>query len=105
MKKELIFLTSIRKKSKRITMKVLKQIDTSNWTYKHTCVTCESELEAEKIDIKFHHHNGDQREPGYDSWSAKCPVCSSSFNIPTNKIPKAVQVEIKRGVSPNIISE
>jgi hypothetical protein len=80
-------------------MKVLKKPDT-NWSYKYTCTNCTAELEIEKTDIKNSHYPGDCRgEPAYDSWSTNCPICSKGISIPENAIPKAVQVEIKRGFS------
>ncbi len=75
-------------------MKVLKRPDTA-WSYKHTCSTCTAELEVEKSDVKFSSYPGDFREPGYETWSATCPICQHGFNIPVTAIPKAVQVEIK----------
>lgn len=75
-------------------MKILKRPDTA-WSLKHTCVNCTAELEVEKGDVKFHSHPGDFRDPGYETWSASCPICSANFDIPVTKIPKAVQVEIK----------
>lgn len=76
-------------------MKVIKKQDVSNWSHKHTCVNCESELEVESKDLRYSRVDGDPREPGYDSFTATCCVCSQSFSVPTNKIPKLVQVEVK----------
>lgn len=78
-------------------MKILKRPDTA-WSLKHTCSHCTAELEVEKGDVKHNSYPGDFREPGYETWSATCPICSVSFDIPVTKIPKAVQVEIKRGL-------
>jgi hypothetical protein len=78
-------------------MKIIKRPD-STWSYKHTCKQCTAELEVEKGDVKHHSYNGDQREPGYETWQATCPVCSSAFDIPINVIPKIVQIEIKNGL-------
>jgi hypothetical protein len=79
-------------------MKVIKKPDTA-WSYKHTCANCTAELEVEKSDVRYYHYDGDQREPGYETWSATCPICSTNFDIPANTLPKAVQVEIKKGLS------
>ncbi len=76
-------------------MKVLKKADVSNWSYKHTCSGCDSELQIEAADISYRYYDGDMREPGYDSYSTNCCVCSASINVPGNKIPKLLQVEIK----------
>lgn len=78
-------------------MKILKRPNTQ-WSYKHTCVKCDAELEVEKGDVKYHSYPGDFREPGYETWSANCPCCSASIDIPVSKIPKAVQIEIQRGL-------
>lgn len=75
-------------------MKILKRPDTQ-WSYKHTCSNCTAELEVEKSDVKHTSYPGDFREPGYETWSATCPICMVSFTIPESKLPKAVQVEIK----------
>jgi hypothetical protein len=76
-------------------MKVIKKVDVSDWTYKHTCSGCDSELEVEAKDICHQHYDGDVREPGYDKYSANCVVCSCSISIPAIKIPKLLQVEIQ----------
>jgi len=76
-------------------MKVLKQPDTT-WSMKHTCTHCTAELEVEKSDVKFTSYPGDFRDPGYDTWTATCPVCSNAFHIKEATIPKVVQIEIKK---------
>lgn len=76
-------------------MKVLKTTDTSKWSYKFTCGQCDSELEAERGDVKHEHYSGDFREPSYDSYSVSCPVCQRTQTVPTDKIPKALQIQIK----------
>lgn len=77
-------------------MKVIQMPNTS-WSHKHTCANCTAVLEVEKTDVKYYSYPGDQREPGYETWSATCPVCRVQFNIPETNIPKPVQVEIKQG--------
>lgn len=84
-------------------MKILKKPDT-NWSLRHTCTNCTAELEVEKGDVKYHSYPGDQRDPGYDTWTATCPVCSALIDVPVSKIPKAVQVEIKRGLASSGLS-
>jgi hypothetical protein len=76
-------------------MKVLKTTDTSKWSYKFTCAQCESELEAERGDVKHQHYSGDFREPSYDVYTVSCPICKRSQTIPMDKIPKALQIQIK----------
>lgn len=76
-------------------MKVIKKQDVSAWNYKHTCTNCDSELEVDAKDLIHHHYDGDQREPAYDSFTAICAVCSNSFTIFNDKIPKIIQVETK----------
>jgi hypothetical protein len=78
-------------------MKILKAPDT-NWGYKHTCADCEAELEVEKGDVKYQFHSGMGRENDYETWEAKCPLCEREIAVPLAKIPKAVQVEIKKGL-------
>jgi hypothetical protein len=91
------YRTFYRRKLKRITMKVLKKVDTSNWSYKHTCATCESELQAEKGDIKYQYHNGLYSDSDYETWNAECPVCQNEFPIPDKELSKALKVEIRSG--------
>lgn len=76
-------------------MKILKKKDLSNWSYKHTCYTCESELEVEKDDLKYLYYEGDQREPSYTVYQFECPVCHQASEIPDTKIPKLIQIETK----------
>lgn len=78
-------------------MKILKAPSTV-WSYKQTCVGCDAELEVEKGDVKYYSYPGDQRDPGYDTWTSKCPICDKEIIVPVSKIPKAVQVEIKKGL-------
>lgn len=76
-------------------MKILKKQDVSNWAHKHTCVNCESELELDAKDLRYHRYDGDMREPGYDSFDAACAVCSQTFSVPIAKIPKLIQIEAR----------
>ena len=75
-------------------MKIIKQVDVSNWKYRFTCTSCDSELEAEASDIKHTSHY-DQRDAQYDTYCVYCPVCSTSKSILEKDIPKALQVKIK----------
>lgn len=86
-------------------MKVLKKADVSDWTYKHKCVNCDSELEVEESDIIHRHYDGDMREASYDTYSAKCPVCNKTFSIPEASIPKLIKVNSKKrtGRSPDYL--
>jgi hypothetical protein len=79
-------------------MKVLKRPNTA-WSMKHTCSQCTAELEVEKGDVKFTSYPGDYRDPGYDTWTANCPICSNVFHIKEAALPKAVQIEIKKGLA------
>lgn len=76
-------------------MKVIKKQDVSDWKYLHNCSNCDSQLEVEAKDLRYSHYDGDMREPGYDSYSAQCAVCSQAFTVPSNKIPKLIQIEAK----------
>ena len=78
-------------------MKIVKKTDTTNWSHKHICSQCDTELLIEKGDIKYKYEPGDFRDPSYESWFCNCPVCSAGIHVPADRIPKAVQVEIKQG--------
>lgn len=76
-------------------MKILSKPDVSNWSFKHKCSSCESELLVEENDLKYEYYAGDFREPSYENYSAKCAVCSKAFTIPLNNIPKLIQLNVK----------
>lgn len=78
-------------------MKIIKKTDTNAWAHSVTCDKCDSELEVEKNDLYFKHYPGDCRgESAYDKFYCYCPVCHDQINILNEKIPKAVQVEVKQ---------
>ena len=77
-------------------MKIIKKVDTSNWTYAFRCVSCESQLEACPGDVKYQYYSGDYRDPSYEVFSVNCIVCNQGKNISPNDIPKALQVEIRQ---------
>jgi hypothetical protein len=72
-------------------MKIIKQPD-AQWSYTFMCGECDSELQADAGDLVHHHYDGDQREPGYDTWCVNCPVCSHATQIKEDKIPKIVKI-------------
>ena len=72
-------------------MKVLKKEDISNWKYLHTCSKCNSELQVEAQDLIRY------EDRLADYFNATCPVCHNSFNVPTEKIPKLLQIQAKSG--------
>lgn len=77
-------------------MKIIKQSDTSQWSFRATCDNCDSELQVEAGDVKHIHHPGyDQREPAYDEYYATCPVCSAKIEVPESKMSKALKVKTK----------
>ena len=76
-------------------MKVLKKPEANNWKYVHTCRECDAELEVEVSDLSHTYYDGDIREPGYDTFSAVCAVCTQAFSIPLDKISKYVQFIVK----------
>jgi hypothetical protein len=76
-------------------MKIIKKVDTSTWSYKHTCDTCDTELEVEKSDVKYQYFEGYGKDPDWDEWKAICPICFTAFNVPLENIPRAVRVEIR----------
>lgn len=78
-------------------MKVIKKQDTTNWSYKHNCSNCESELEVESRDVVYYFYSScDPRESSYASYQASCAVCQKTFTIPSAKIPKLIQLEAKK---------
>lgn len=77
-------------------MKVISKADISEWSYKHICQNCDSELLVESSDLKYHYYEGDMREPGYSTYECNCSVCDEKFCVPFNNIPKLVQLEAKK---------
>ncbi len=79
-------------------MKVISKVDVSNWSHKHKCIHCDSELELDNKDIQYTYVNGDQREmtSGYEKFYANCAVCSNQFTIETALIPKALQLNVRK---------
>jgi hypothetical protein len=76
-------------------MKIIKQVDISNWCYNHTCEECETEMEADRSDIKYQYIAGDRNEAGTDNFYFDCPVCSKSVYVPIAVVPKILQVLLK----------
>jgi transcription elongation factor Elf1 len=77
-------------------VKILKKAEPSNWKHVFTCMKCESELEAEAIDVVHLHHTGDMRDPLFDTYYVTCIVCSHRHDLITNKLPKVVQLEAQK---------
>ena len=77
-------------------MKILKKVETDNWTYKCNCYRCSSELEADVKDLRYKREKktgSDPRDPS-DSYSymadvyyVTCPVCSNQISVDEAKIP------------------
>lgn len=76
-------------------MKVIKKENVDGWSRKHICGSCNSELEVEAKDLRHYSYQGDQRDPGYDAFKATCAVCHQEFTVPSNEIPKLIQIEAK----------
>jgi hypothetical protein len=77
-------------------VKIIKQADTAEWSFRATCDNCDSELQVEANDVKFvSHPDYGPREPGWDEYYATCPVCSSKIGIPESKVPKALRIKAK----------
>lgn len=76
-------------------MKVIKKQDTSIWTHKYICETCDSELEIEVQDI---HYRGDFRNPGFDDYWVTCLVCSAETSLSRDELPKLVQLQAQKRV-------
>jgi hypothetical protein len=77
-------------------MKIIKKADASQWSYKFSCGSCYSELEAEASDIVYKNFPGDYRESGYETFSLTCPVCNQSHSLRKDNLPKIVQLEAKK---------
>ena len=79
-------------------MKVLKKTDTSKWSWRTKCVKCESELEAERGDIKhsLSEDDGPFRPGSIDLWTITCPMCSNEIYLSEKEIPKLLQMEVKQ---------
>lgn len=79
-------------------MKIIKTQNPEEWSLKIDCGQCDSELEACAKDVKHDYHNGDFRDPGYDSYAVQCPVCDNVINLVMDKLPKTVQL-LAKGIS------
>ena len=79
-------------------MKILRKLDTSQWNYKYTCGKCDTEMEVEKGDLKYKYMDGDRNEMGQDTFAFNCPACGDVSFVPLVRIPKLVQIEVKKGV-------
>jgi hypothetical protein len=83
-------------------MKIIKKVDVSNWNFHTTCSNCETEMEADKDDVKcIHHASSDSGgyggySPAYDEFCIHCPVCQNKITVPTKELPKLIQVEVKK---------
>lgn len=74
-------------------MKILNKVDISDWSYKHHCEQCDSDLELDKSDVCY--FDGGPRNDG-ESYFAHCAVCSQRFYISERLIPKLLKLEIRR---------
>lgn len=77
-------------------MKIIKKVDTKEWSLKCTCSQCDTELEAEAGDVKVTHVSGYGRDSDYDAWSVNCPVCSNTISLKQDNIPKLIRVNAKQ---------
>lgn len=74
-------------------MKVLSTPDYTTWTYKFTCYTCESELQADYTDLKYRTikewSSDSMGDGGYyadtDYYHLVCPVCTKETQIHPNE--------------------
>lgn len=71
-------------------MKIIKQVDVSNWTYRFTCQDCDSELEADHNDIK----SGGDGHGGVEFY-VYCSICHTKTDVNTEDVPKALQIKVK----------
>lgn len=75
-------------------MKVIKKVDVSDWSHKHKCSNCDTELEVESKDVSAYVYNDYYHsEDDVEKYSAKCPVCENIFEIPIGIILK---IELKK---------
>ena len=79
-------------------MKIIKQLDINDWSYRHTCLDCSAELEIEANDIIYNNYPGDFRESSYETYTCKCPVCTNVIIINNDKIPKLIKLNSKKKV-------
>ncbi len=68
-------------------MKVIKRVP---WSYKFTCATCSSELEAEAPDVMYSNW-----EDGGEYYT-KCGVCEDRHVVDSKKLPHEVAVDAVR---------
>lgn len=68
-------------------MKVIKRVP---WSYKFTCATCSSELEAEAADIDYSNW-----EDGGEYYT-KCGVCEDRHVVDSKKLPHEVAMDAVR---------
>lgn len=82
-------------------MKIISQPDTEHWLHKCKCGKCESQLEANAMDICHTHSQGDGIYPAADTYNVKCPVCSNRIHVPSSVIPKIIQIEAQKRSAPS----
>lgn len=74
-------------------MKIISKPDYTAWTYKFTCWTCKSELQADHNDLKYRTvkqwYGGRDFDEGYeadvDYYYVVCPVCSKETGLIPNE--------------------
>lgn len=76
-------------------MKVLSKPDTSNWSAKHTCSNCDSNLEINGEDLIYELENVGYYDMESDAYYVDCPVCSELSYVQESEIPKLVRIEAK----------
>lgn len=78
-------------------MKIIKQVDISNWKIEHTCVKCETVMEVEKSDIHYSYSEPDRpSDIGQDTFYFSCPICQDNIYLAPDRLPKVLQVLLKR---------
>jgi hypothetical protein len=78
-------------------MKIIKKVDITNWKLEHTCDKCETEMEVEKSDIRYQLSKADRpSDNDQDTFYFLCPVCIDTIYIDPDKLPKVLQVLLKR---------
>lgn len=70
-------------------MKVISTPNVTNWSKRHTCTNCDSELEIELSHLTY---ESDRRNGG--DFCTKCPICKNYIYVMEGEIPKILKIKI-----------
>ena len=80
-------------------MKIIKKTDTATWNYPYTCSKCDTEMLVEKGDLVYKYLEPDRPGGNGDGvFSFYCLECHDKVRMLTDRIPKMVQIEVKKGL-------